>query len=309
MDLVYEESLKLTNMLVLDRNANAHDLEAVMADLKLALSDPGVVIVIPGRSTTNTLTPIGQSSQLVEEGQRALTRGVMLMGGAGAETLGTGWGNIQAVYYGRVQRALCDTNTSIMPLTTSGTRSATFGDRCEGLIGFGPHAIGISEDIWGVTQAAHNALALGYQVKFRRSRALWHKIRESWSHAEWLSAFPRWAGGYLQMMLDPIMQKINDDGPLSVFAKEIRASGGRFFLSAPSAFLSILLMPLAIIWDVSPFVQILMLLWNLGLVMNQVLTALGLVACLESTGFNRLTALAGAGAAAVLGPEVALLAR
>ena len=48
MDLVHEESLKLTNMLVLDRNANAHDLEAVMADLKLALSDPGVVIVIPG---------------------------------------------------------------------------------------------------------------------------------------------------------------------------------------------------------------------------------------------------------------------
>ena len=41
MDLVYEESLNLTNMLVLDRNANAHNLEAVMADLKLALSDPG----------------------------------------------------------------------------------------------------------------------------------------------------------------------------------------------------------------------------------------------------------------------------
>ena len=307
MDLVFEESLKLTNMLVLDRNANAHDLEAVMADLKLALSDPGVVMVIPGRSTTNTLTPIGQSSQLIEEGQRALTRGVMLMGGVGAETLGTGWGNIQAVYYGRIQRALCDANTSIMPLTTSGARGATFGDRCEGLIGFGPHAIGISEDIWGATQAAHNALALGYQVKFHRSQALWHKIRESWSHAEWLSAFPRWAGGYLQMMLDPIMQKINDYGPLSVFAKEIRASGGRFFLSAPSALLSILLMPLAIIWDVSPFVQILILLWNLGLVMNQVLTVLGLVACLESTGFNRLTAMAGAAGAAVLARTVTML--
>ncbi|MGA2864839.1 MAG: hypothetical protein ABSF95_10165 [Verrucomicrobiota bacterium] len=307
MDLVYEESLKLTNMLILDRNANAHDLEAVVADLKLALSDPGVVIVIPGRSTTNTLTPIGQSSQLVEEGQRALTRGVMLLGGVGAETLGTGWGNIQAIYYGRVQRALCDTNTPKMPLTTPAARNATFGDRCEGLVGFGPHAIGISEDIWGVTQATHNALALGYQVKFHRSQALWHKIRESWSHAEWLSAFPRWAGGYLQMMLDPIMQKINEAGPLSVFAKEIRASGGRFFLSAPSALLSILLMPLAIIWDVSPFVQILILLWNLGLVMNQVLTALGLVACLESTGFNRLTALAGAAGAALLARTVVVL--
>jgi hypothetical protein len=307
MDLVFEESLKLTNMLVLDRNANAHDLEAVMADLKLALSDPGVVIVIPGRSTTNTHTAIGQGSQLVEEGQRALTRGVMLLGGVGAETLGTGWGNIQAIYYGRVQRALCDTGTPMMPLTTPAARTATFGGRCEGLVGFGPHAIGISEDIWGVTQATHNALALGYQVKFHRSQAMWHKIRESWSHAEWLSAFPRWAGGYLQMMLDPIMQKINEAGPLSVFAKEIRASSGRFFLSAPSALLSILLMPLAIICDVSPFVQILILLWNLGLVMNQVLTALGLVACLESTGFNRLTGLAGAAGAAVLARTVMVL--
>jgi hypothetical protein len=293
MDLVHEESLRLTHMLILDRNANAHELDALLTDLEGALSDPGVVIVIPGRSTTNTLTPLGQGSQLIEEGQRALTRGVMELGGTGGESLGTGWGNIQAVYYGRVQRALCDPDTPLMPLTLSGQRGVAFGDRFEGLVGFGPHAVGISEDIWGVTQAAHNALALGCQIKFRRSETLWHKVRESWSHAEWFSAFPRWAGGYLQMLLDPMMQRINDDGPLSVFAKEIRANGGRFFLSAPAALLSILLMPLAIIWDVSPFVQILILLWNLGFVMNQVLTGLGLVASLESTGFNRVTAGAG----------------
>ena len=45
MDLVHEESMKLTNMLVLDRNANAHDLDSLMADLRLALNDPGVVTV------------------------------------------------------------------------------------------------------------------------------------------------------------------------------------------------------------------------------------------------------------------------
>ena len=65
------------------------------------------------------------------------------------------------------------------------------------------------------------------------------------------------------MMLDPMMQKISDYGPASVFAKELRACGGRFFLGAPAALLSILLMPLAIICDLSPFVQILILLWNL----------------------------------------------
>src|SRR5439155_2377497 len=78
-----------------------------------------------------------------------------------------------------------------------------------------------------------------------------------------------------------------------------------------SALFSILAMPLAIIWDVSPFVQILILLWNLGFVMNQVLTALGLVACLESTGFNRATAVAGAactGLAAAIDPALSVLA-
>ena len=299
MDLVHEESLKLTNMLVLDRNANTHDLDALMEDITTALVDPGVVIIIPGRGTTNTRTPLGQASQQVEEGHRAQIRGLMLMGGNAGETLGTGWGNIQAVYYGRVQRALVDPDTPKMPLSSRMQRGASFSERFEGLIGFGPHAVGISEDIWGVTQTAHNAIALGNQVKFERSHAFWHKIRETWSHAEWFSAFPRWSGGYLQMMLDPIMQRISDYGPVSVFAKELRANGGRFFLTAPFALLNILLMPLAIIWNVSPFIQILIVLWNFGFVMNQVMTGLGLIACLESTGFYKLPALLGAGLAGI----------
>jgi hypothetical protein len=294
MDFIHEESLHLSNMLVLDRNANTNDLNALMDDLKSALADPGVIIVVPGRSTTNALTPLGQASQLVEEGHRAMVKGLMAIGGGAGESVGTGWGNIQAIYYGRVQQALLDPESPKMPLTSRMRQGSTFQEKSYGLIGFGPHAVGISEDIWGVTQAAHNAIALGQTVKFRESKAFWHKIRETWSHAEWFSAFPRWSGGYLQMMLDPIMQKINDGGPLSVFAKEIRANCGRFFLSAPFALLNILLMPLAILWDVSPFVQVLVVLWLFGLVMNQVLTMLGAIAYLEATGFARLPALVGA---------------
>ena len=294
MDLVHEESLKLTNMLVMDRNATVHDLDALIEDITLALSDPGVVIVVPGRSTTNTLTPLGQGSQLVEEGHRAMLKGFRLLGGRASEAVGTGWGNLQAVFYGRVQRALVDPNMPKMPLTSRMKRGTPFGDRFEGLIGFGPHAVGISEDIWAVMQAAHNAIALGLRAKFEHSKAMWHKIRETWSHAEWFSAFSRWSGGYLQMMHDPLMQRINDEGPLNVFAKELRANNGRYYLSAPFAMLNILLMPLAIILGVSPFVQILVVLWNFGFVLNQVLTLHGLVACLEATGFSRSTALAGA---------------
>jgi hypothetical protein len=52
-------------------------------------------------------------------------------------------------------------------------------------------------------------------------------------------------------------------------------------------------MPLAILLDVAPFVQILILLWNLGFVVNQVLTLHGLQIFLEAGGFHRATALAG----------------
>jgi len=184
-----------------------------------------------------------------------------------------------------------------MPITSRIQRGCSFAARAEGLIGFAPHAVGISEDTWAVSQTAHNAMAFGARVKFLLSRAFWHKIRETWSHAEWLASFPRWSGGYLQMMHDPIMQRINDFGSSSVFAKEIRANSGRNFLTAPFALLNILLMPLAILLDLAPFVQILVVLWNFGFLMNQVLTLHGLNTYLESGVFYRVPALLVAGAA------------
>src|SRR5436309_11999000 len=181
-----------------------------------------------------------------------------------------------------------------MPLPPRMKRGSSFAVRAEGLIGFAPHAVGISEDTWAVSQATHNAIALGRRVKFLLSRAIWHKTRETWSHSEWLASFPRWSGGYLQMMHDPIMQRVNDFGPQSVFAKELRANSGKNFLSAPFALLNILFMPLAIMLDVTPFVQILILLWNFGFVMNQILTVHGLNTYLESSGFYRIPAALGA---------------
>ena len=64
-------------------------------------------------------------------------------------------------------------------------------------------------------------------------------------------------------------------------------------MSSIFALISVMLMPLAIILDLTPFVQILVILWNFGFVMNQVLTLHGLVAYLESAGFSAVTALAG----------------
>ncbi len=300
MDLAHEENLRLRSLVLLDRNATVHDLDAFMRDLHRSLSDPDLIIIIPGRSTTNTLTSIGQGSQMVEEGHRSFLKGLMgLLGGAASESVGTGWGNIIAATYGRVQAALVDPLTLKMPLTSRMRRGSSFAVRTEGLIGFAPHAVGISEDTWAVSQAAHNAIGLGKRVKYGLSEAIWHKIRETWSHSEWLASFPRWSGGYLQMMHDPIMQRINDLGPKSIFCKELRANSGRNFLMAPFALLNVLMMPLAIMLDITPFVQILLVLWNFGFVMNQVLTINALNTYLESSGFYAIPAALGGLAAAL----------
>ena len=308
MDLVAEENLRLTTMVVLDRNATVNDLDGFMEDLVDALADPDLVIIIPGRGTTNTLTEIGQGSQMIEEGHRSYLKGLMsLMGGEAGECLGTGWGNIVAYTYGRTQRAMLNPATPKMPLTSRMQRGSSFAVRTEGCIGFAPHAVGISEDTWAVSQAMHNLVAMGGRVRFQLSRAFWHKIRETWSHAEWLTSFPRWSGGYLQMMQDGLMQRINDFGPLSVFARELRGFSGRAYLSAPFALFNILFLPLAILMDVTPFVQILIVLWNFGFIMNQVLTLHGLNVYLENAGFSRLgavTGMAAAGAAAAWDPVV-----
>src|SRR6267378_7451558 len=84
------------------------------------------------------------------------------------------------------------------------------------------------------------------------------------------------------------------------FAKELRANSGRNFLMAPFALLNVLMMPLAILLDITPFVQILLVLWNFGFVMNQVLTIHALNTYLESSGFYAIPGALGGAAAASL---------
>src|SRR5207237_8045794 len=218
---------KLQPFVLLARHGTVHGLEPFMRDVRRALADTGLIIVIPGRSTHNTLTSIGQGSQMVEEGHRSFLKGLMgLLGGRASESIGTGWGNIVAATYGRVQSALLEANSLKMPLTSRMWRGSSFAVRTEGLIGFAAHAVGISEDIWAVSQAAHNAIGLGQRVKFGLSEAIWHKIRETWSHSEWSASFPSCSGRCLQMMQDPIMPRINDLVPQEIFAKEVVANSG-----------------------------------------------------------------------------------
>jgi len=117
-DYAYEESLGISKMMIIDRNACSYDLDALIGDIQFALDDPGMVNCIPLRSTTNTLTPIGQASQILEEGHASMLRGLWLIGGSAAEVIGTGWGNIQMYSCGQVLRKLTSPATLKAPLTS-----------------------------------------------------------------------------------------------------------------------------------------------------------------------------------------------
>ncbi len=294
-DMVHEWVSRQDTFLIMDRNATVHNMDDFVLDVKTSLADDSLVIVVPSRGTTNIKSPHGESSQSIEEGHRAYVKGVMAIGGAAGESVGTGWGNILKNTYWRAQTALMNPQYPTMPLSIrSRTLRRGFWDNyfsgLFGLVGFIPSAVGISEDIWAVQQQAHTVIGLGGTPRFAQSKAFWHKIRETYAQHEWMAAFPRWSGGFPQLMMDKMMQKIQDYGPQSIFAKEIRDNGGRFFLTAPHGILFILLIPIAIKFGFLPFIGVNLVFAILGGMFNQVLTFNGLIAYLEAHEFYTKTA-------------------
>ncbi|MFH2144505.1 MAG: hypothetical protein ABII75_00535 [Candidatus Omnitrophota bacterium] len=293
-----ETFTQITSRLVIDRNATVGDLDKFLVDLKRIRTDDSLVVVVPGRTTTSTLTYIGKASELIEAGHRSFVKGLMVIGGEAGESIGTGWGNFQSVSLQEVMRKMASEKAFIYPFSSYVYKKQgivkSWLAKLYGLRAFAPDAEGISEDIWAVEQEARMKIGLGISPRFGRSRAIWTKQRESWSHAAWCSAFPRWSGGFPQKVFDKTMQNISELGPLSVFAKEIRANSSRFFLTAPWALLGIVIYPLAILAGVSPFVGIMLVFWYTSLLFNQILTVHGLVHYLEGSGFTKWMAVVGA---------------
>ena len=298
IDMVPEHSSDIGSMVVMDRDATVHDLDSFIYDLKRVRRNENIAIIVPGRGTTNTLTTIGKASQLIEEGHRSYLTGVMgLLGGTQGEFVGTGWGNMLRVTMAETLEALGISDYPT-PSTTKALRKSRkqkgFLDKLFsnkfGIKGYVANAVGISEDIWAVIQAGETQIGLGRIPKMHVSKAFWHKIRETFTHAEWFTAFPRWSGGLMQMNYDIIMQRATFFGPFSVFAKEVRQLGGDFFTSSPFALLNILIMPLAVWGGFSPFYGILLGFWLAGFIFTNILMLHGLVAYLEGSGFNMITA-------------------
>ena len=302
LDMTPDEMMNMHSLVISDRNATITNLDAFTQDVRRMRENDDVVMLLTSRGTTNTMMPVGQASQLVEEGHSTMYHKAVidLLGGERSESLGTGWGNILSVSYPEFWEAMSNPAQKSVPLTSRLQHQQGFFPsimpKLFGHIGFGPHAVGISEDIWAVQQESYEKIALGKIPRYLSGRARWRKSRESFTHAVWLAAYPRWGGGSLQKRNDWMMQNIHDFGPISIFNKDVRSGGGRFFDSAPFAFLNIALTPILIAWGLTPFIGIKIIFWLMGTLFNQVLTIHGLMLYLKSSGFNRITGAIGVAA-------------
>ncbi|MBI4354104.1 MAG: hypothetical protein HY595_02595, partial [Candidatus Omnitrophica bacterium] len=304
MEAMGAKMADIAQMVVWDRNTHVSDVEEAVRDLRRFRADPEAVVMIAGRSTTNTLLPTGAASQLIEEASslsyfEAINN---VLGGDRGEPVATGWGTHMRVLKNETLQAMSHTDYPVSFLSRQGQGAPSslggwmdrWVSQAFGSGGAVPNAVGISEDLWAAIQMARELIALGRRPKFFVSRAMWHKVRETKTQKAWFSAFPRWSHGNKQTMADLTMQRLWEFGPWSVFSRDIRGNSGTFYLGSTLFLLSILITPGLIMLDLQPFVGMMLVFWLAGFVFNQILTIHGLLTYLRSAGFRPAMAVAGA---------------
>lgn len=325
IDALWEILPEMDSMAILDRNAvggeiggdSDADIAGVIHDFELMRDNPDLQTIIPSRATFNVKQDVGESSRMVEEGHASAVAGTMLLGGSQGEAIGTGWMNFTRTYYWPTVRALADRRTPTVPLTKRLLRKFYFPrnqtlmqrvrafprflrDWSAGHIGFANNASGISEDIMSVQQNAHAGAVMGRTPTFMQGSTIVHKLRESNSHSAFGSAWPRWAGGFMDAENDFIQQYAFTFGPLSLVLKEVRRNNGRFFGSVLFSFTNLAVLPLSIRLGLSPFRGVDLIFWVIGTVFSQVLRLHGLIAMMRNRGFSEVTGVVGAAGALLL---------
>ncbi|MBI3314693.1 MAG: hypothetical protein HYZ86_01950, partial [Candidatus Omnitrophica bacterium] len=282
MNAIYavpENLPKIGSALILDRNASTLELKNFINDLHLIRGDENIAILVSNRNTTLTATEVGDASRSIERGHGNALSGV-------PDLVGTGWGNFMRVSYWDMVTAMSHSQYPLARLRPQGARAADFQRKMFGAVPLWMNQPGISEDYWAVLAETRNLVNLGKTPKAAVSRALWFKFRESYALNEWELAPNRWSSGLAQTERDPLMQRINEYGPLSYFDREQRQSAADFYHITPYAFLSLFLTPLLILWGASPFVGVAIHLFALGFILNQILTLHSLAAAIRDSGFS-----------------------
>jgi hypothetical protein len=135
-----------------------------------------------------------------------------------------------------------------------------------------PNSPHISEDKAQVLNEARQKTGLGENTDYAVSKSKAQKYRESKFLKEWESAPPRWSSGLVQLMDDMLLQQANEFGPDSIFRKEAGQMNADHYLLSPLVIIRLIAIPLAVVFDLSSFIGISLLLWGLGMMFNQATT-------------------------------------
>lgn len=266
---------KIKSIIISDRNASRNDARKfVDRDIRRMLTNPNLCILVAFRNTTYTLDAMGVTSFGIEggHGQSMLSL---------PDKIGTGWMNIMAAKHYEILKELGDPNAPVRSFMEYGNSY----EQQYGILGFANNAIGISEDYWAVVQQFYNMISLGYTPEVGLTESLGNKMRESKDYAEWKAAPPRWSSGLIQSMESMLNQQVNEFGPESYAEKEARQTNADHYLLGPLVLFDLLMMPISIWFDWSPFVGISLLFWIPGIVLNQISTLNSLLAYVRHMGF------------------------
>ena len=264
---------------IMDRNANVLELERLMDDYDRMLENPGLVILVARRNTSNTIEPIGRQSEAVEGGHGAALRAV-------PDKIGTGWANIAAIDFGSVLRSLSFEDYPVLSFGCHPKKSCVSDF---GLAGFIPNGLGKSEDLWSVFQQAHNTIGLGLEPQFGVTHIL---LRVKLRGAPQFIRRERAAAGRVVRRIDRHAAK-PDSAAHQLFraGRHLRAEGAakcRARLSdgplrCPQH--RVVVCRELLSDAMNPFVGIQMVFWMVGILFSQALTsACGLSASIRARG-------------------------
>lgn len=271
-----EELRVLKAIVISDRNASSLDVDGFVRDIKRMRSNPRLAVIVARRNTTQVSDALGHASFAIDGGHGESMKAL-------PDKIGTGWMNLMRVSHWDVMKEFGHPNSSFVSFEEGGNPDAMA--QLFGLIGFTPNAVGISEDHWAVLQQYHNLVGLGLEPEVALSEGLGHKKRESRDYGEWENAPPRWSSGLIQTMDDLLNQQISEFGPDSLFEKEARQTNADHYLLGPLVLFDLFMMPMSVIFDLSPFVGISLLFWFPGMVFNQISTLNSLLASWRHRGF------------------------
>jgi len=285
LELIVPDARKVRVVHVLDRDAVAEKPRQLMKDFRRSLAVPNLVIMVGARKNSNPFqTLVTWMNLMIEGGHENQLKGQN-------DFVGTGWQNLQGIFtwyqYAAKSYPPSEMPRKVHSRSGQGKVARKLIDAAfYGVSGAKYNAAEKSEDLALVMEHVNAVIEIGGVPVAALTLNESGKIRESQFLPSNQNAADRWSGGLTRHDSDVLRQNIGPFGAQSFFEREARANNAQYFFGSPLAMANVVVMPIAVIKDWSPFTGVNLVFWFLGTFFNQVLTVHGLGALMRLSGMS-----------------------